>query len=96
MIDNIPDGTGAFSSIIDGGMNLNHTIVLMKSQPGGKINCKVTIFSYRNPVMPVQQPQVGWKSPPQPNQPNHIPNAPSQQPPQQRPYNPWPTLQKKK
>lgn len=101
MIDNVRDGSGAFASIIDGGMNLNHTKILLKSQPGAKINSTVTIFSYRSPPMPHQQtPPNGWKvATYHPQQPMPVQHPQPLPPPQQQnsqSYYPWPNVHKKK
>lgn len=90
------DGTGAIASIVEGGVNQNHTKILLKSQPGGRINNKITIFAYRHPVAPHQQtPSIGWRAPPM-SPPAH-PNGMHQ--PQATPHKsnfPWPHFHKKK
>lgn len=49
MLDNIPNGAGAFASIVGGGVGQNATNITLVSQPGGKINSKITILGYKNP-----------------------------------------------
>lgn len=83
VIDNIHDGSGAIASIIEGGVNQNHTKILLKSQPNGKISSKVTIFAYRQPVLPRLHTPL---SPPSAN-PNGI-HQPQARP--QQSHFPWP------
>ncbi|XP_055318189.1 uncharacterized protein LOC129576713 [Sitodiplosis mosellana] len=104
VIDNITDGHGGFASIEKGGINQNSTQIRLTSQPGGKINSKVVIFTYKDPHTPAtyHQSPFGWKT--QPNAiPNHHPNQiPGSQHPSNyqhqphKPYYPWPNLHKKK
>lgn len=88
MIDNIYDGRGAFASIIEGGPHQNHTKILLKSQPGGTINNKITIFAYRHAPfgwkMPLQLPP-----PPYPANPNGINHPPPPPAGQYKSYFPW-------
>lgn len=103
MIDNNYDGRGAFASIIDGGPHQNHTKILLKSQPGGTINNKITIYAYRHSPL-------GWNVPLQLQLPSPLPAIPfrsnsngiihHQQPPPQQPthhksYFPWSHFHKK-
>jgi len=104
VIDNIQDGHGGFASVIKGGINQNSTEIRLTSQPGGKINSKITIFTYKDPHTPLKYKQprnLGWKQPKaSPNYyPVHIPDSkhPSNYHQQAyNPYYPWPNLQKKK
>lgn len=101
MIDNIHDGSGAFASIIEGGVNQNHTKILIKSQPGGRINNKITIFAYRHPTLPNRHSAIGWKTPipPLPSSSSHPANANMIQHPQpkaHKSYFPWPNFYKMK
>lgn len=93
VLDNVPNG-GAFASVIDGGVNRNTTKILLKSQPGGPIRCKITIFSYRNETALYPKPALGWNMQQPPNvnskmfanpRANAIPN-------QRRLNIPWPAL----
>lgn len=104
VIDNIPNGHGGFASVIKGGINQNSTQIRLTSQPGGKINSKVVIYTYKDPHTPLayKQTPIGWKAQPHAapiHHPNSIPG--SQQHPlsyhqSHKPYYPWPNLHKKK
>lgn len=101
VIDNIKNGYGGFASVQQGGINRNSTQIRLTSQPGGKINSTVTIFTYKNPNTPSQykQPAYGWKMRSNPNYyqnqiPGPIRKHQSHEP--HKPYYPWPNLHKKK
>lgn len=109
VIDNLPIGNGGFASIQKGGINQNSTEIRLTSQPGGKINSKVTIFTYKDPTTPLkykQPPTFGWTTNPSAYQNGHMNQIPGLHYPlkyqqqhhqsPQKPYYPWPNIHQKK
>lgn len=93
VIDNIQNGYGGFASVEKGGINQNSTQIRLTSQPGGKINSTITIFTYKDPNTPLtyKKPAYGWKMRSNPYYyPNPVPGSKHPQP--HNPYYPWPNL----
>lgn len=90
MIDHQYDGRGVSASIIDGGLNSNHTKVLLKSQPGARINVTLLILSSQIPPFSTfsyqKETPYGWTASTYSNQIRNSQNPPSQQ---NNPF-PWP------
>lgn len=69
VIDNKTNNTGGYATILEGGVNHNFTKIVLKSQPGGDLSNKVTIFTNKEDVHP--KPSFGWAPQYQPPSANY-------------------------
>lgn len=81
--DNLTNNTGGYATITAGGVNHNSTTIVLKSQPGGDLNNRIVIYTFKEngphsqqqpPLVssPTQQhPAFGWNVQNPPKQPQY-------------------------